>query len=64
MRPGTTETTDSPTDVIPDGDLFLGVQMGGGKVAYTRNGHIVYWAPVGGTTTMTTPTTLTSTTKG
>jgi hypothetical protein len=28
----------------------------------TRNGNIVYWAPVGGTTTMTTPTTLTSTT--
>jgi flagellar basal-body rod protein FlgF len=40
MRPGTTETTDSPTDVIPDGDLFLSVQMPGGKVGYTRNGHI------------------------
>ena len=40
MRPGTTETTDSQTDVIPDGDLFLGVQMGGGKMGFTRNGHI------------------------
>lgn len=45
MRPGTTQTTDSQTDVIPDGDSFLGVQMGGGTVgggtiAYTRNGHI------------------------
>jgi flagellar basal-body rod protein FlgF len=40
MRPGTTETTDSLTDVIPDGDLMLAVQMPGGKVAYTRNGHI------------------------
>jgi flagellar basal-body rod protein FlgF len=40
MRPGATQTTDSPTDVIPDGGLFLGVQMQGGKVGYTRNGHI------------------------
>ena len=40
MRPGTTETTDSPTDVIPDGDTMLAVQMPGGKIAYTRNGHI------------------------
>jgi flagellar basal-body rod protein FlgF len=40
MRPGTTETTDSLTDVIPDDDLMLAVQMPGGKVAYTRNGHI------------------------
>ena len=28
----------------------------------TRTGNLVYWAPVGGTTTMTTPTTLTSST--
>ena len=41
MSPGTSETTDAPTDVIPDGDGLLGVQMGGGKLAYTRNGHIV-----------------------
>ena len=40
MRPGTTETTDSLTDVIPDGDALLAVQMPGGKIAYTRNGHI------------------------
>jgi flagellar basal-body rod protein FlgF len=40
MRPGTTQTTDSLTDVIPDGDMFLGVQMAGGKMAFTRNGHI------------------------
>jgi flagellar basal-body rod protein FlgF len=40
MRPGTTQTTDSLTDVIPDGDLLLGVQMNGGKMAFTRNGHI------------------------
>jgi flagellar basal-body rod protein FlgF len=40
MRPGTTETTDSLTDIIPDGDAMLAVQMPGGKVAYTRNGHI------------------------
>lgn len=40
MRPGTTETTDSLTDVIPDGDAMLAVQMPGGKIAYTRNGHI------------------------
>jgi flagellar basal-body rod protein FlgF len=40
MRPGNTETTDSMTDVIPDGDSFLGVQMGGGQMGFTRNGHI------------------------
>jgi flagellar basal-body rod protein FlgF len=40
MRPGTTQTTDSLTDVIPDDDLMLSVQMGGGKTAFTRNGHI------------------------
>lgn len=40
MRPGTTQTTDSLTDVTPDGDLMLSVQMGGGKTAFTRNGHI------------------------
>ena len=40
MRPGTTETTDVPTDVVPDGDLFLAVQMAGGKMGFTRNGHI------------------------
>lgn len=40
MRPGTTETTDAMTDVIPDGDSFLSVQMPGSKVGYTRNGHI------------------------
>ena len=40
MRPGATQTTDAPTDVIPDGGAFLGVQMPGGKVGYTRNGHI------------------------
>ncbi len=40
MRPGTTQTTDSPTDVIPDDGSFLAVQMPGGKIGYTRNGHI------------------------
>jgi flagellar basal-body rod protein FlgF len=40
MRPGTTETTDVPTDVIPDGDRYLAVQMTGGKMGFTRNGHI------------------------
>jgi flagellar basal-body rod protein FlgF len=40
MRPGTTQTTDSLTDVTPDDDLMLSVQMGGGKTAFTRNGHI------------------------
>jgi flagellar basal-body rod protein FlgF len=40
LRPGTTEMTDSPTDVVPDGGAFLAVQMPGGKIGYTRNGHI------------------------
>lgn len=40
LSPGVTETTDSPTDVVPEGDLMLGVSTKGGKVAYTRNGHL------------------------
>jgi flagellar basal-body rod protein FlgF len=40
MRPGVADTTDVPTDVVPDGDLFLGVQMAGGKMGFTRNGRI------------------------
>jgi flagellar basal-body rod protein FlgF len=41
MRPGTTETTDTLTDAVPDGDAFFAVQMAGGKVGYTRNGHFL-----------------------
>lgn len=40
MRPGTTQTTDSLTDVTPGDDLLLSVQMSGGKTAFTRNGHV------------------------
>jgi len=40
MRPGTSQTTDVPTDVVPDGDQYLAVQMTGGKMGFTRNGHI------------------------
>jgi flagellar basal-body rod protein FlgF len=39
VSPGTTVTTDNPLDVIPDGDLYLGVQTPQG-IAYTRNGKI------------------------
>jgi flagellar basal-body rod protein FlgF len=38
--PGVTITTDSPMDVVPDGDLLLGVQTPGGALAYTRNGRL------------------------
>jgi flagellar basal-body rod protein FlgF len=39
LRPGTTVGTDNPLDVLPEGDLFLGVETSGGP-AYTRNGKI------------------------
>jgi flagellar basal-body rod protein FlgF len=39
MRPGTTVGTDNPLDVLPEGDLFLGVETATGP-AYTRNGKI------------------------
>jgi flagellar basal-body rod protein FlgF len=40
MSPGVTETTDALTDVVPEGDLMLGLSSKGGTVAYTRNGHL------------------------
>jgi flagellar basal-body rod protein FlgF len=40
LRPGPTNTTDNPLDVVPDGDAYLGVQLSNGQVAYTRNGHV------------------------
>src|SRR4051812_18955384 len=39
LRPGTTVGTDNPLDVLPEGDLFLGVETAAGP-AYTRNGKI------------------------
>jgi flagellar basal-body rod protein FlgF len=39
VSPGTTVTTDDPLDIVPDGDLYLGVQTPQGT-AYTRNGKI------------------------
>jgi flagellar basal-body rod protein FlgF len=39
LRPGTTVGTDNPLDVLPEGDLFLGVETATGP-AYTRNGKI------------------------
>lgn len=40
LRPGLTQPTDNPMDITPEGDLFLGVQMANGQIAYTRNGKI------------------------
>jgi flagellar basal-body rod protein FlgF len=40
LRPGQSNKTDSPLDVIPEGDLYLGVQLSSGQPAYTRNGHL------------------------
>jgi flagellar basal-body rod protein FlgF len=40
MRPGPTNTTDNPLDVLPDGDAYLGVRLSSGQLAYTRNGHL------------------------
>jgi flagellar basal-body rod protein FlgF len=39
LRPGTTVATDNPLDVLPEGDLFLGVETAAGT-SYTRNGKI------------------------
>ena len=39
LRPGTTVGTDNPMDVLPEGDLFLGVETATGT-NYTRNGKI------------------------
>jgi flagellar basal-body rod protein FlgF len=39
LRPGTTIGTDNPLDVLPEGDLFLGVETAAGP-SYTRNGKI------------------------
>jgi flagellar basal-body rod protein FlgF len=39
LRPGTTVGTDNPLDVLPEGDLFLGVETATGP-AYTRNGKM------------------------
>jgi flagellar basal-body rod protein FlgF len=39
LRPGTTVGTDNPMDVLPEGDLFLGVETPTGT-SYTRNGKI------------------------
>lgn len=39
LRPGMVVPTDNPLDVVPEGDLFLGVQTPRGP-AYTRNGQI------------------------
>src|SRR4051794_7706854 len=39
LRPGTTVATDNPLDVLPEGDLFLGVETAAGP-AYTRNGKM------------------------
>jgi flagellar basal-body rod protein FlgF len=40
LRPGMAVATDNPLDVLPEGDLFLGVQTASGQVAYTRNGKL------------------------
>jgi len=40
MRPGPSNTTDNPLDVLPEGDAYLGVRLSNGRVAYTRNGHL------------------------
>src|SRR5512141_1910128 len=40
LRPGPTNTTDNPLDVVPEGNTYLGVQLSNGQTAYTRNGHM------------------------
>jgi flagellar basal-body rod protein FlgF len=40
LRPGATNPTDEPLDVVPDDASFLAVQTPGGARAFTRNGHI------------------------
>lgn len=40
MRPGMANMTDNQLDVLPDTDLYLGLKMVNGQMAYTRNGHL------------------------
>ena len=40
LRPGPTNATDNPLDVVPDADSYLGVKLSTGQIAYTRNGHL------------------------
>lgn len=40
LRPGMPAPTGNPLDVVPQGDLFLGVQLDSGQMALTRNGRI------------------------
>ncbi|HET7754924.1 MAG TPA: flagellar hook basal-body protein [Anaeromyxobacteraceae bacterium] len=40
LQPGPTSPTDNPLDVLPEGDAFLGVQLPGGAIAYTRDGRL------------------------
>ena len=40
MRPGSTVATDNPLDVLPEGNLFLGVEPPSGQTSYTRNGKL------------------------
>ena len=40
LRPGPTQRTDAPLDVLPDDGAFLAVAAPGGGVAYTRDGRL------------------------
>src|SRR5689334_21270063 len=40
MRPGPSQSTGGALDIVPEGDLFLGVRTASGTMAYTRNGKI------------------------
>jgi flagellar basal-body rod protein FlgF len=40
LRPGARQQTGGPLDVVPEGELFLGVRGPNGQMAYTRNGSL------------------------
>lgn len=40
MRPGAAVATDNPLDILPEGDLYLGVESPSGQTSYTRNGKL------------------------
>lgn len=40
LRKGPIARTDNPLDVIPEGDAFLAIGIGGGQKAFTRDGRI------------------------
>ena len=40
LQPGPTSASDNPLDVLPEDGAFLGIRLGDGSLAYTRDGRL------------------------